>query len=78
MTKTTRKRLDTALNHLKKCDGDCMNCKYCDTHCDSNGNNIFFAPYCSYGILGDYFNPISDSFKEMRFKTIEAIEFELN
>lgn len=78
MTKTTRKRLEAALNHLKKCNGDCIHCKYCDTHCASNSNNIFFAPFCSYGILGDYFNPVSDSFKELRFKTIEAIEFELN
>ena len=79
MTKTTRKRLEAALNHLKKCNGDCIHCKYCDTQCASNSNNIlFFAPFCSYGILGDYFNPVSDSLKEMRAKTIEAIEFELN
>lgn len=78
MTISTRKKLEAALNHLKKCNGDCMNCKYCDTHCNSNGNNIFFAPYCSYGILGDYFNPVSNSFTEMRSKTIEAIEYELN
>ena len=78
MTKTTRKKLEAALNHLKKCNGDCIHCKYCDTHCASNSNNIFFAPFCSYGILGDYFYPVSDSFKEMRSKTIEAIEFELN
>ena len=78
MTISTRKRLITALNHLKKCDGDCMNCKYCDTHFSGNNNNVYFAPCCSYGILGDYFNPVSDSFTEMRSKTIEAIEFELN
>ena len=76
MTISTRKKLEAALNHLKKCNGDCMNCKYCDTH--FSGDNVFFAPYCSYGILGDYFNPVSNSFKEMRSKTIEAIEFELN
>lgn len=55
-----------------------MNCKYCNTHFNSNNNNIYFAPACSYGILGDYFNPVSDSFKELRSKTIEAIEYELN
>ena len=78
MTISTRKRLITALNHLKKCDGDCMNCKYCNIHFGGDNNNLYFAPYCSYGILGDYFNPVSDSFKEMRSRTIEAIEFELN
>lgn len=45
MTKTTRKKLEAAMNHLKKCDGKCIHCKYCDTHCVSNGNNIFFAPF---------------------------------
>ena len=81
MTKTTHKRLESALNHLKKCNGDCVHCKYCSIHFTNNNNNsnyIFFAPFCSYGILDDYFNPVSDSLKEMRPKTIEAIEFELN
>ncbi len=80
MTISTRKKLEAALNHLKKCNGNCMNCKYCDTHfgSNSNSNNIFFAPFCSYGILSDYFNPVSDSFREMRSKTIDAIEFELD
>lgn len=78
MTISTRKKIEAALNHLKKCNGDCMNCKYCNTHFNSNNNNIYFAPACSYGILGDYFNPVSDSFKELRSKTIEAIEYELN
>lgn len=78
MTKTERKRLESAMRHLKKCDGDCVHCKYCSIHCISNNNNILYAPFCSYGILGDYFNPVSDSLKEMRCKTLEAIEFELN
>ena len=78
MSISTRKKLEAALNHLKKCDGDCIHCKYCSTHCASNSNNIFFAPFCSYGILDDYFQPVSDSFKEIKSKTIEAIEFELD
>ena len=59
---------------LEKCDGICKNCKYCEFVTDRSG--LYYAFSCHHA--SEYFYPLSDTMKDLKTKTLEAIDFELS
>lgn len=75
MTNKEEMRLKKALNHIKKCDGDCKRCGKCKAIHSLKCLGYGFV--CTIYGMDNYFNAISGSTKTLKNDMIEAIQFEL-
>lgn len=76
MTNTQKNKLEKALNHIQKCDGDCKHCEKCRIVTSENG--LYYAFICGVHGMADYFTAISETMSGLKNAMIEAIEFELS
>ena len=74
-TKKEKAMLNTALNKVKKCDGNCKNCE--KSHIYIAKNALCYAFGCDV-LPEKYFDTISDSLTELHDKAIEVLTFELS
>lgn len=72
--------LQKALERIKKCGGDCKNCKHHHIKTARVPNGVAFAFYCSKvgKYVVDNYNFLSNSTSTLKADTIESIEFELS
>lgn len=67
-------RMRKSLEHVKACNGDCHNCKYLNIPVASSGRSTFYAFECS---VDSNIQPMSNTTRELRQETIDALQFEL-
>ena len=70
-----KRKLESELQAVLACDGDCSHCKDCDFHSASSGRAIYFAFGCK---KADSLTAISERPSTMRQEIVEALKFELN
>lgn len=70
------KALKTALNKLKKCNGDCKHCKKCHIYCGNVENGIAYAFGCDE-LPNDMFGALAESMSELHGACVDQLLFEL-
>lgn len=76
MTNTEKMKLEKALNHIQKCNGDCKHCRKC--RIITSENCWHYAFVCSVYGMADKFTAISETMSGLKNAMIEAIQFELS
>lgn len=74
MTKKEAARIRRSIKKLAACDGDCKRCEHAKVQTAWSGRNGYYAFYCD---VDSNIQPYSDSLRELRDTTLEALKFEL-
>lgn len=74
MTKKEIKRLEKSIKKLEKCDGNCKDCEHAQTKTASGGRDIYYAFYCD---TDESIQPLSNTLKNLKLETMEALQLEL-
>ena len=74
ITKKEAARLRRSIKTLTACGGDCKRCEHAKVNTAWNGASGYYAFYCD---VDSNIQPYSDSLRELRNTTLEALTFEL-
>ena len=74
MTKKEAARLRRSIKKLTACGGDCKRCGYAQVNTASRGRYIYYAFFCD---VDSNIQPYSDTLRDLRDTTLEALKFEL-
>ena len=73
--KTEIVRMRRSLNKVRKCNGNCHDCEHLQIPCKTIDEH--HTAYCFYCDVDKDIQPYSDTMKNLKNETIEALEFEL-
>ena len=74
MTKKEAARLRRSMKKLAVCGGDCKRCEYAKVKTAWSDRCGYYAFYCD---VDSNIQPYSDTLRELRDTTLEALKFEL-
>ena len=74
MTKKEAARMRRSIKTLTACGGDCKRCEHAQVNTASRDRFVYYAFYCD---VDSNIQPYSDSLRELRDITLEALTFEL-
>lgn len=73
-TENEKQKMQKALEFVKGCSGDCINCKYMQMHFCEVGRNIYYVVEC--GKVPNFSG--CELVKNLKTSCIEFLEFELS
>ncbi len=74
MTTKEAARMRRSVKKISTCDGDCKRCEHAKVKTAWNGNSGYYAFYCD---VDSNIQPYSNTLRELRDTTLEALTFEL-
>lgn len=74
MTKKEAARMRRSIKKLAACNGDCKRCEHAQINTAQRDRFTYYAFYCD---VDSNIQPYSDSLRELRDITLDALKFEL-
>lgn len=70
------KRMTKSLKTIERCNGDCKRCDHCKVKTATISER--YSCYCFYCDVDENIQPYSNTMKDLRAETLEALRFELS